>query len=373
MRVLRMSCRVPVDRRDRSMSCHDHAAPRHRAAHASAVGLAPYRFERITTADFAPNVRFEAWRAAAHRIVTLLPPREGAHHMVGTAQFVSGALGAFGSQEGSAYQTEVGRAPEPSEPFADAMVMTFVQQGTVVLESPSGRQQTVTAGSLAIYDATQPMRYHWSAAREAYLMLPRQVVTRALGSEPRGGSLSLNAQPLAPFLRSQLAMLASHGATLEAHDLTNVLDATVNLALLMLGSAGRGEEDRHAAGLYAASMSYLEAHAHACELDAMAVARGVGCSRATLYRVFAQHDTTVMACLRELRLQRVRDRLAEAPGSHIGALAYACGFRDQSVFGKLFRARFGLPASEWRAQCALRGMTPRLKGFEHVGGMENPT
>lgn len=344
------------------MSRHDHAAHPRQIADASAGGPAPYRFARITTADFAPDVRFEAWRATAHRIVTLLPPRHGADAMVGTAQFVRGAVGAFGSQEGSAYQTEVGRGPTPAEPGADAMVVTCVQQGAVVLEGPSGRQQTVAAGSLAVYDATQPMRYHWSAAREAYLMLPRQVVKRALGAEPRGFSLPLDAQPLAPFLRSQLATLASHGATLNVHDLTKVLDATVSLALLVLGGAGRGEEDHHAAGLHAAALSYLEAHAHVCELDAQAVAQGIGCSRATLYRVFAQHDTTVMACLRALRLQRVYDRLMQSPGSHLGALAYACGFRDQSVFGKLFRARFGLSASEWRAHCAQRAASARRDG-----------
>ena len=91
----------------------------------------------------------------------------------------------------------------------------------------------------------------------------------------------------------------------------------------------------------------MERNAHRHELDAAAIAHGTGCSRTRLYEAFAASGTTVMATLREMRLQHARALIEQSPRLHVGALSWRCGFSDASEFSKQFRMRFGLPPSEW--------------------------
>jgi len=135
------------------------------------------------------------------------------------------------------------------------------------------------------------------------------------------------------------------------------------LALRNLGHQGADvdlpdlTESLHA-GRRAAALRFMEQHAHRHELDAAAIARGAGCSRTRLYEAFAAQDQSVMGVLRELRLQRARALVEQGLRLHVGALSWRCGFADASAFSKLFRARFGLTPTEWRARSAGMGPAP---------------
>ena len=80
------------------------------------------------------------------------------------------------------------------------------------------------------------------------------------------------------------------------------------------------------------------------------IALGVNSSRAQLYRLFQAQPLSVHGTLREARLLKSVEYLRHCGDKllSIGAIAYACGFSDQSVFSKLFRQRFGLTPSEVR-------------------------
>ena len=104
------------------------------------------------------------------------------------------------------------------------------------------------------------------------------------------------------------------------------------------------------AGRVAAALRFMELNAHRHELDAAAIAHGIGYSRTRLYEAFATRNTTVMAALREIRLQRARRLIEQSPRLHVGVLSWRCGFADASDFSKRFRARFGLSPSKWHRQ-----------------------
>ena len=77
-------------------------------------------------------------------------------------------------------------------------------------------------------------------------------------------------------------------------------------------------------------------------LDATSIADALGCSRATLYRAFADHSATVYGYIRELRLQRAKERLEAATREEtVAEIAGSLGFTDPSNFGRAFRRRFG--------------------------------
>lgn len=53
--------------------------------------------------------------------------------------------------------------------------------------------------------------------------------------------------------------------------------------------------------------------------------------------------------IRRLRLERAAGRLAADPEAKITEIALACGFTTSSLFCRLFRARFGMTPTAWRA------------------------
>lgn len=314
---------------------------------------APSRYEliQVSSHEFDPSIRYDAWKAIAYHAVDLLPPQDG-EPLVGSLRFVRGDRGAFGSHEGDRRRTQfTSRARNAG--LGECMVINLMTEGMARLDAPDGTQLAVQEGSLAIYDATRPMRYSWSRSRDIHLLLPRPAVLKSLGGDIAGLSLSLETAPLAPFLRSQMILLDRHGATLSRKELTAMLDSTVALAMLLLDGLNGGpacEAEMAASGLYAGALRHLDMNFQRRDLDPGTIAREIGCSRATLYRAFQANGATVAEALRDLRLERARERLSASAAFNlnVAAVAFACGFQDASSFGKQFRARFGLSPRDWR-------------------------
>ena len=309
-----------------------------------------YRFDRLSTDDFDPATRYEAWRAAAYHSVDLLPP--DGEELTGIAKHVRGKSGAFGSHQGSAHQTVFSREAR-SAGLGECMVIALLPERRVALDGPDGAQMVAGSGSMALYDVVRPMRYLWSEGKDLYLLLPRKVALAAIGGRLEGLSLPLEQQRLAPFLRRQMMDLEEHGHCLARNELAAMLDATVETALLLLSGVmprGAGGAELFTKGLYASALQFMEARYPDRDLDPAAIAQALGCSRATLYRAFAEHNTTVMDGLREVRMQNARRRLETSASQNIGTVAMACGFPDLSAFGKLFKARFGASPREWRIE-----------------------
>src|SRR5690606_9679464 len=129
----------------------------------------------------------------------------------------------------------------------------------------------------------------------------------ALGGEvPSAGVLAgqLGRARLWPFLRDQMIRLAEEMANLSRFERSLILDQTVDLALALLRVVGAqwygGESPGY--GLFVVAQRYIAQNLGDPELSVERIARAVGCSRATLYRVFAQHRLTVAAYIRERRM-----------------------------------------------------------------------
>jgi AraC-like DNA-binding protein len=303
--------------------------------------------------DVEPALRFEVWRERAHQWVEMLPMPPGVE-LDAELLMLRGEHGMFGTMRSSAYQMRAAARRMAHAP--DMMVITLIQAGQLLRDAAPGEHACAGPGSLGLYDPRRMGSYRWSeGAREAFLALPRDVVRAALGREPGNLAITPAHCALASVLAAQLdhlAALTRQSGQVDAVEYAGLLDATRALALLALRNLGRS--DKHAdlrenlhAGRRAAALRYMEQHAHRHDLDADAIARGVGCSRTRLYEAFAEQDTAVMTVLRELRLQRARSLMEHNARLNVGALAWRCGFSDQSAFGKLFKARFGVTPSDW--------------------------
>lgn len=307
--------------------------------------------------DVEPALRFDVWRERAHQWVDMLPPPPGAE-LEAELLMLRGESAVFGTMRSSAYQMRAAGQRMAHAP--DMMVITLIQSGQLQRDAGPGEHQHAGPGTLGLYDPRRMGNYRWSdGAREAFLALPRDAVRVALGREPGNLLLTPRHCVLAPMLAAQLdhlALLVRQDTRLDATEYAELLDATRALALLALRNLGRlHEEGDHPheslhAGRHAAALRFMEEHAHRHELDADAIARGIGCSRTRLYEAFAAQGRTVMDALRDLRLLRARDLIEQSAKPHLGAIAWRCGFADQSGFGKLFKARFGSSPSQWHRQ-----------------------
>src|SRR5690606_38652258 len=140
----------------------------------------------------------------------------------------------------------------------------------------------------------------------------------ALGGKVPAASVlvrALTASSLWPFLRSQMALLARQIPTLSSAERALLLDHTIDLAIAALQTVGlkahhRQEPTRH--GLFLAAQRFIDRHLASPDLSIAAIARAVGCSRATLYRAFAENNLTVAGYIREQRLQRLNRLLRTA-------------------------------------------------------------
>lgn len=122
--------------------------------------------------------------------------------------------------------------------------------------------------------------------------------------------------------------------------------AAVTLASFDAGSGSAGRDEPAAAVRSATvrrAVDHLVAHA-ADDLTIADVARAAGVTPRAVQVAFRRHlDTTPMAYLREVRLQRVRADLVAADPAVLTVTAVAArwGFADGSRFGARYRERFG--------------------------------
>ncbi len=89
-------------------------------------------------------------------------------------------------------------------------------------------------------------------------------------------------------------------------------------------------------------------------LNPQDLADGLHLSLRAVYSLFSQMDTTPMAFIQAERLERARRDLADTTRTSrtITEIALDNGFADSAHFSRLFKARFGITASAWRARPA---------------------
>lgn len=119
--------------------------------------------------------------------------------------------------------------------------------------------------------------------------------------------------------------------------------STASAVMLRLDQARREAAER-----------FILAHLHDRALDAAAVAAGVGASRSTLYRLFADAGG-VARFIMSRRLAAVRAALESGAAGPLSALALAHGFTDESHLNRRFKQAYGQPAGAYRRAVAEAG------------------
>jgi len=204
-------------------------------------------------------------------------------------------------------------------------------------------------GSVQLCDLSQSSSHVSSASRVILVVIPRVIATaRGLDVAVLHGIIlhSGAAGMLAPHLLS----LREAAPTLTDEEGARLGETFLDLLVLALsaGCPGKVPAIRLSAASPAARQS-IEQRLGSPALTIANLCRELGISRTTLHRLF-EADGGVQAYIRRRRLDSVRLALADPAGVEpICALAERFAFSDAPHLSRLFRARYGLTPSAYRA------------------------
>lgn len=220
-----------------------------------------------------------------------------------------------------------------------------------LVAGPMGRERHLRPGEVLVLDTSRP---HVSQMERAHLFtvqLAREHVRGVLGDVDRlhGTVLPVAAGGL---LTDFVASFARRVGNLPADTTGHAARAAIELLGLGLRNLPVSAETLSAVSgdvlRRTRAEAFIAAHLSDPDLDADAVAAGIGSSRSILYRVFGD-DGGVRRFILRRRLDALRRALLEPKEERrLGCLAHAYGFVSQSHCNRAFAAAFGIPPGQFR-------------------------
>lgn len=232
----------------------------------------------------------------------------------------------------------------------DQVLISGLSHGELRARHGYDERTLARPGRLYLTDPVQGSVVESDGHRNIYISAPRALFRNG-SADRRKAVEELPDTPLARLLWSHMKVMADEAAGLTRAEAAVAMAAARDMAATLLASADF--EDERAVisrrrSLYGAALAFITAHRSRPGLGADAIARAVRCSRAQLYRVFAEQGSSVAEAVRSSRLDHARVLLADAR-LDLTQIALACGYADASALGKAFRRRFGCSPGDWRA------------------------
>jgi AraC-like DNA-binding protein len=233
----------------------------------------------------------------------------------------------------------------------DDIALELIRSGTSKLTHNG--EHKLGSGDFCLVDYARPFQTVRTRHRASGIVLSRRQVREVLGDDlsalagrrvpPRG---------LAAVLRAHMTTTLDEAPHMTPEERVIATNAAAEMALAVL-QAGRfdaADPDQFGEGLYRAARAVIDRACPDPDLSPDRIALAVGCSRATLYRLFARRDQSVAAVVWQARLERARRMLCstESIAMPISDVAMLCGFTDMPTFTRIFKRRYGKTPREAR-------------------------
>lgn len=232
------------------------------------------------------------------------------------------------------------------------MVQTFVYGETQRLDGDS--KTSVNNQAVIVYDASEPWEARTKTFSNITLVIPRRVLAGKLENDyGHHGKVIENSDPLGKLLHEYLHVLPKSLQDFGECNPRELVAPSLDLVATVLNQRDRNVKNGgQTEGPQSASFSsrtllirrFIDQHIHDSELGVESIQRAFELSRAHLYRLFPSKDG-IARYIRERRLD-LAYRALQVPGARVGQVAFAHGFRSESTFRRLFKATFGVTASE---------------------------
>lgn len=311
-------------------------------------------FLSLDTAHERPKNRYEFWRHIALYDIDGHPRRyDSPEGFQAAASGLVGPTASLFTYESDALSGERTQAGRRSDGWDDATLGLLIEGER---QHAEGDYRTITRpGQFFAYDAGRDSLVRCSRSRGVVIAMRRRVLEAALGAPvPPSAILAeiVGKSALAPFLASQMRLLGELAGTLCEADRAIMLQNTVDLVAMALRRADKKEvldEENGPRRLLLAALNVIQASLSNALLGPEMLATALGCSRAKLYRAFAEYGLTISAVIREMRLKQARVMIESLlPEISIADIGMRCGFLDPANFSRNFRLYFGVSPTELR-------------------------
>ena len=224
-----------------------------------------------------------------------------------------------------------------------------------VLESVGGRR-SVSAGEGVLLPRPGDDRLHFEGDLRAIVLMPSLEAfrSRKLGSIDLGGARLVRPQGLAAILMQSAAAAAEGIEALSEAEWSAVDAALAELLLTLLRQVSAPGVATGATAVQAAMLNRIrqaiERHLDDPDFSPARAAQAEGISERYLHKLFEGTSDSFAQTLRDSRLLRSRQDLANPAEAHqsVAEIGYRCGFTDAAHFSRVFRERFGLSPRAFR-------------------------
>ncbi|MGU3495486.1 helix-turn-helix transcriptional regulator [Xanthobacteraceae bacterium A53D] len=326
---------------------YDPTDPRHQGKQS----VQPQAFRKVETSQVDAPDRLDFWRqlfVSSHVDTAERRHEKDFNGRLITSQAVDKAF--FSSLHSDPVVCRFG------ERESELVLVGFVGAGTVQIAHGNDERTHLDSGSqMLVVDCDKRALVCPENYELTYLGLPRALVKSAMGEDPTERNTSirhLQRGGMSEVLYRHLSALSTYGGTLNEIEASAAVKAATDMAIALLSGfrlSRSGYRERMENALVASARTYVDRHFAQPDLTSDAIAAALGCSRAHLYRAFAQQEETIVAYLRKVRLRHAALLLRSRHDHDIGLIAFDCGYFDLSAFGKAFKRHFGVNPSSYRS------------------------
>jgi AraC family transcriptional regulator, positive regulator of tynA and feaB len=211
------------------------------------------------------------------------------------------------------------------------------------------------AGDMFLFDSRRPFVLACESAMTHWcLAIPRAVLPAGAAALERvHGRVLTRRDAGITLLEDYLAALLRRTGDFEEPLADEV---AAHLMALVEHAVSRDERSRSTArsaireAQFARASRLIERRSRDPDFDPARLARELQVSLRYLQMLFAERDSSPMRAIAQRRLGRAMQLLRDPAHAHrsITAIAFDCGFRDLSHFGRVFAAATGQTPSQWR-------------------------
>lgn len=239
----------------------------------------------------------------------------------------------------------------------DYVSVNLVSEGRAFGVEHNGHVHKLRAGRWFLVDSAEPIVFDVEPYVLITLFMPRYRMLDAIGHIPDSLPRALaGSRGLGGVLAAQLRAVAQEAERMTPAQRIAMVGATTDLALTALKAAAGhdAKEQRAYRDIYLGACRLIRRRCVDPQLEPGALATELKCSRATLYRAFAEHAEGVAQRIWEERLTRARNMIESRRYAKLtlGDIAFRSGFLDQSAFNRMFRRRHGMTPGEARTGLA---------------------
>jgi AraC-like DNA-binding protein len=214
-------------------------------------------------------------------------------------------------------------------------------------------ERRLRSGDVCVIDYAQPIAVRRSQHAAVGLILSRSRVCEAVdGDIANLAGSKLPARGLTGVLRYHVLTTLNEAPYMSPSERGLAATAAADMALAILQAAclGAADVEQFEDGFYLAARRLIDHQCTNADLTPERVAATLGCSRASLYRVFARRGESVAATIWSTRVGRAWRLLTsvEGDGLLVSEVATDCGFRELPTFTRMFKRRYGMTPSEAR-------------------------